>query len=508
MKLPVTIKSILLNSICLLYILLFVYAAVSKLLDFENFQVQLGQSPLLSAFAKYVALAVPIIELIIAILLIFPKYRLVGLFASFSLMILFTAYIYIILNYSSFVPCSCGGILEKFGWMEHLIFNILFVLLALIGILLLVYPGNNRLSRMKSITFSLIITGISLLSIGIVLSLFFLSEDIIHKRNNFVRRFPSHAQPEISKVDLQYNSYYFAGIAGGKIYLGNTTAPLSVMVIDTTLKTKSRVRIQLDNNNLPYRSVEVRIASPYFYLTDGTVPCIFRGSIKDWKAKQQKGKIFRFTLAEPMDSITMAFRLTSPSTASNVLGTYKITDHIISTVNPHLLQKQIDGIFDTDGMLIYNQQLNRLHYIYYYRNQFITINPQLQLEKQGKTIDTVSKAEIKVVNLPGGESKMSTPPLVINKATAAYKNLLFINSERIGKYEDKNMLDYASIIDVYNFITGNYLSSLYVYHIDKQKMKSFRVYGNKLFTLTGHYLTVVKLSDKLLDSNQEDVQSH
>jgi hypothetical protein len=280
------------------------------------------------------------------------------------------------------------------------------------------------------------------------------------------------------------------------------------MVIDTTLKTKSRVRIQLDNKNLPYRSVEVRIASPYFYLTDGTVPCIFRGSIKDWKAKQQKGKIFRFTLAEPMDSIIMAFRLTSPSTASNILGTYKITDRIISKVNPHLLQKQIDGIFDTDGMLIYNQQLNRLHYIYYYRNQFITIDPQLQLERQGKTIDTVHKAQIKVANLPSGESKMSTPPLVINKAAAAYKNLLFINSERIGKYEDKNMLDHASIVDVYDFITGNYLSSLYVYHIDKQKMKSFRVYGNKLFTLTGHYLTVVKLSDKLLDAYQEDVQSH
>ncbi|RTY78847.1 hypothetical protein EKL97_13725 [Flavobacterium sp. LS1P28] len=508
MKSNVTIKSIILDTICLLFVLLFVYAAVSKLLDFENFQVQLGQSPLLSAFAKYVAFAVPAIEVIIAILIIFPKYRLIGLFASFSLMILFTTYIYIILNYSSFVPCSCGGILEELGWMEHLIFNIVFVLLALIGIFLLIYPENNRLSRMKPIAFSLIIIGISLSSMGIVLSLYFLSEHIIHKRNNFVRRFPSHAQPEISKVDLQYNSYYFAGIADGKIYLGNTTAPLSVMVIDTTLKTKSQVRIQLDNKDLPYRSVEVRIASPYFYLTDGTVPCIFRGSIKDWKAKQQKGKIFRFTLAEPMDSITMAFRLTIPSAASNILGTYKIVDRIISKVNPHLLQRQIDGIFDTDGMLIYNQQFNRLHYIYYYRNQFITINPQLQLERKGKTIDTVSKAQIKVANLPDGESKMSAPPLVINKAASVYKNLLFINSERIGKYEDKNMLDHASIIDVYDIITGNYLSSLYVYHIDKEKIKSFRVYDNKLFTLTGHYLTVVKLSDKILDAYQEDVPSH
>ena len=42
MKLTVRMQKVILELICLLYILLFVYAAVSKLMDFENFQVQLG----------------------------------------------------------------------------------------------------------------------------------------------------------------------------------------------------------------------------------------------------------------------------------------------------------------------------------------------------------------------------------------------------------------------------------------------------------------------------------
>ena len=137
MKLPATTKSIIVNSICLLYVLLFIYAAVSKFLDFENFQVQLGQSPLLSAFAGWVSWGVPITEILIAIVLLFPRYRLVGLFAAFSLMVMFTTYIIIILNFSSFIPCSCGGILEKMSWTQHLIFNIVFVLLAAAGILIL-----------------------------------------------------------------------------------------------------------------------------------------------------------------------------------------------------------------------------------------------------------------------------------------------------------------------------------------------------------------------------------
>ena len=127
----------------LLYILLFVYAAVSKLIDFENFQVQLGQSPLLSAFAGPIAWIVPIVEIVISGLLIFPKARLIGLFAAFFLMVMFTAYILIILNFSSFVPCSCGGILEKMSWKTHMVFNIIFIMLAVAAILL-IQKNNDK----------------------------------------------------------------------------------------------------------------------------------------------------------------------------------------------------------------------------------------------------------------------------------------------------------------------------------------------------------------------------
>jgi uncharacterized membrane protein YphA (DoxX/SURF4 family) len=137
MRLNTKIQDLSLEFICLLYILLFVYAAVSKLLDFENFRVQLGQSPLLNIFASWLAWFVPFIELVIAIALCFYSMRFWALYASFVLMFLFTAYIYIILNYSSYVPCSCGGILEKLGWTEHLVFNIVFVALAIAGLFLL-----------------------------------------------------------------------------------------------------------------------------------------------------------------------------------------------------------------------------------------------------------------------------------------------------------------------------------------------------------------------------------
>lgn len=130
-------KEAVVTIICNLHIILFTYAALSKLLDFQNFQAQLGQSPLLSAFAAPVSYSVITVELMISILLVFSRTRLIGLFAAFSLMVMFTAYIYIMLNYSSYVPCSCGGILEKLGWQEHLFFNLAFVILGATATLLL-----------------------------------------------------------------------------------------------------------------------------------------------------------------------------------------------------------------------------------------------------------------------------------------------------------------------------------------------------------------------------------
>ncbi len=124
---------ILAEVITALFVILFVYAAASKLLDYQNFKAQLGRSPLLARFWNWVWL-VPVIELIISGMLPVPKMRLPALYASFSLMTMFTAYIFAITHFSEYVPCSCGGVLQKMSWTQHLWFNISFIILAVIGI--------------------------------------------------------------------------------------------------------------------------------------------------------------------------------------------------------------------------------------------------------------------------------------------------------------------------------------------------------------------------------------
>lgn len=118
----------------LLFIVLFVYTAVSKLLTIGQFKLQLEQFPIISSYADWIAWGIPVIEILIVGLFLFPKFILPAFYASFSLMTIFTTYIILVLKFSDSIPCSCGGVISALGWKEHLILNIAFIILALLGI--------------------------------------------------------------------------------------------------------------------------------------------------------------------------------------------------------------------------------------------------------------------------------------------------------------------------------------------------------------------------------------
>ncbi len=134
-------KKLGLDIICVLLIMLFVYTAVSKLLDLRSFELYLQLIPLLGGYSRLFAWVLPVTELLIAIALITPYSKLAGLYGSFLLMIIFTLYLaYLLLFHGGNLPCSCGGVLQQMGWTGHLVFNICFTILAGAGILL--YHNN------------------------------------------------------------------------------------------------------------------------------------------------------------------------------------------------------------------------------------------------------------------------------------------------------------------------------------------------------------------------------
>lgn len=480
------------NAISLLFIVLFVYAAISKLLDFETFTVQLAQSPLLSAYAGIIAWLVPGIEIGIAVLLMFERARIMALYAAFTLMIMFTAYIFIILNFSDFIPCSCGGVLEKLSWTQHLIFNIFFIILAGAAIFFTAIWNTK-----KTLLF---LATLAIIGIATVALLFVFSEKKMQRNNAFIRRHLPHFANQIKSLDLLYTSYYFAGSEKDTIYLGNSTAPLVLTSIDTSLVNKSVKKVQIDNMALPYRRVRIEVVNDQFYVLDGMVPIIFKGNTDNWKAYTFIDEPYYFSQAAILGQNSVAVCSQSSENKKNMLGILSRDTVFRTDYNPALLHSDIDGVFDTDGQLLLNGNQQKLIYVYYYRNKFLIVNDNLELVYEGRTIDTVNQVPLDIVNLESaGKRKLNPNTVIINKNAATYKNLLFIHSERLGRFESDEILKEAEIIDVYDIDKNLYVFSFYLYKPSKLHLRAFMVRDLKLYALMGPQLISYKLDAKMLE---------
>jgi hypothetical protein len=118
-----------------LLILLYVYAACSKLADPEEFRGQLYNQPFPHGLAGLLLYALPLGELLVVALLLLPGMQRRGLQLSLGLLALFTGYIVLIkLGAFARIPCSCGGILSHMGWTTHFFFNLFFILINVLAL--------------------------------------------------------------------------------------------------------------------------------------------------------------------------------------------------------------------------------------------------------------------------------------------------------------------------------------------------------------------------------------
>ena len=136
------IRNIFVQLIRFLLISLFCYTTFHKVIDLAKFESTLMKSTLISDSLVVILLyLVPILEVSIIILLLVKNY-LIGFYGAFFTLLLFTMYLIALNNFSFYKGCSCGGIFNEISYTQHLVVNIIFLLLSLVGIFL--FPNKEK----------------------------------------------------------------------------------------------------------------------------------------------------------------------------------------------------------------------------------------------------------------------------------------------------------------------------------------------------------------------------
>ena len=475
-----------------IFIVLFLYASVSKILDFENFQVQIAQSPLLSSYAGIVSYFVIIIELMIVAILLFPKTKYIGLYSSLGIMSAFTMYIYLILEYSEFVPCSCGGILENMSWRTHLIFNAICVIILIIAIFLTEANRNQKAKKYLSMVSLIVIVN----SLSVYL-LYIKSENQLRKNNNFTRRYIPHVLKDEVRLDINYNSFYFIGQDNNNIYLGNTTAPLNLTIVKKDLQSFSKFRIPLDPKSHSFKSLRVTLQVPYYYIYDGTVPIIYRGSLDQADSLRTVSlNDMYFDQLNVISDTSFLFRSQSSKFKTFVIGTYQ--DHQID-LNYDILGTQNPGYIENDGLLTSDFDKKNFIYLYYYKNEFTVVNNITHQQNKFKLISFNKKQKTETVKLPDGSNKIKNPLQQSVKNATVSGNLLFVNSNSKATHDGILQWNKASIIDIYKINQQYYSGSFLIPDSHGEKVKDMLIAGEHIYILIGNEIVKYHFAQPILD---------
>ena len=339
---------------------------------------------------------------------------------------------------------------------------------------------------------------IGLFSLGLASFLSMTGLYLISQRHNsvgsgFTRNFQFHMFTDVRKINLEKNVYGISGTASKNFYLVDNNVPLYGIRMSDDLTDSQHFKIRIDSGiKIPLTGTQLKIDSPFVFICSGTLPAIFQGEFPHPFAHLISGTLPYFTILTSFNHRSFALRVLESKRNQYILAK---TNPKETTYASDILIKQVDGIFCTDGMLIYNKDESRILYVYYYRNQYLLLDTNLHLIHQGKTIDTISMAKIKVAFDGKTESMtLASPPLVVNGNSASWKNWLFIQSPRSAENEKLENLKANSVIDVYDLLKGTYIFSFYLSNPFSKKLKEFTVMDNRLIALYDEWLYSYELN--------------
>lgn len=330
----------------------------------------------------------------------------------------------------------------------------------------------------------------------LVLILYAFADKPNSQRNGFTRNIRPRAATLKNTLELKYPAYYIAGHAGQHIYLGNYSASLHLMAVNQNLKDTQQLTLKVAaGERYAWKLARVMVDSPAIYMAEGNTPALYRGRLDDLHMNRFLPQSCFFNTLQnisPTSFISRSIHIDSLGNRRSILAKVK-TDSPYVKLGKDIIKKQVDGIFCTDGTMDYDRQTGKLVYLYHYRNEFVTLDTNLHTIYTGHTLDTNTRAKIKVADMSTGESKFSAPPTYVNNMARIADNRIYILSSLVADNEDRQIRSHNEIIDVFALDTGKYIYSLYIPFEGKERITDFIIKGDQLFALYDHTLNAYSI---------------
>ncbi|MBX2956182.1 MAG: hypothetical protein KF846_08495 [Cyclobacteriaceae bacterium] len=298
----------------------------------------------------------------------------------------------------------------------------------------------------------------------------------------FTRKYPQGLSLRLVKsIDLPFNHHYLAGLSKDTIYVGTLEKPADIIAISIASEQLSQRSILLENIS----GITYQIDHPHAFVKDISNHKILLCHLDSLMTPVSILEGVSFSDVIPLSLNEFTVRMLNDQMEFTLARVSKQQPIVYAPV----LERQIDGKFCTDGMLRYNKKSGRHVYVYYYRNEFICLNVELDLMYKAHTLDTVSKARIAVAQLAStGELTLASPPRIVNKQCYVSEDHIYIHSLIRADNEATHEFNHRSFVDVYGLGNGDYAFSFSIPAYNGKTLKDFAILEGSLIVLYPQHL--------------------
>jgi hypothetical protein len=318
-------------------------------------------------------------------------------------------------------------------------------------------------------------------SFAIIAILAFLSRNITDKKNGFTRRLLASILQSHNQQTFPSTIYRISGSRAGKLYLQSDN-PYTVYTTTLSLDSLTSIPLAIPPEKKINAGTRHFLYGRHLYISSRNLPGIIDYDLDSQKSSNHILPYY-YTKDACFSEDQFILRANDRKTKDPLFVKINLKTPTVREED-HFSEKTGTSIFPTDGILYFDTATHLACYTYFYQNGFICMDTNLHVIVKGKTIDTVTKREIKVARV-GSSLTMKQPPQFVNDLGAVAEGKLFLQS--MLKADNELPLDFAenTVIDAYSVTNGNYIASFYIPPYNGNKLYQFHVIGKKLYAIYG-----------------------
>jgi len=330
---------------------------------------------------------------------------------------------------------------------------------------------------------------LTFLSAFLILLLVFYFGDIPNRQaNGFKRTYLSHAWSAAEEIKTRDTLYEIAGVTPSNIYIV-TAKEGGILEIGRAFPHKTRqITIPFFRelyDSLQFSSLSIKVDSPHIYLFAENKPAIiktnFDASVFDVRILPP-GSITREAI---IDTNCFIFRKLEPAIRDQVFVRYNFRTGQLKR-ETRISPLYGDGGIVTDGQLHFDAAMNKLYYVYFYRNLLLSFDTSLSFVHTFSSIDTTRSFTMRtgLVTNDGHTAYTNiTPAHMINKVSFVADGLLYNMSGLKADNDPGKFFSDNSILDIIDLRNGSYLGSIYLPAVNGSKLSRFIISDNRLIAL-------------------------